>query len=51
MSNVRGFLHDIDPTLKYDILPIYDVYGPTIHDPKFEVCELNFYNALLFIFS
>lgn len=50
MSNVEGFLQDIDPTLKYDILPIYDVYGPTIHDPTFEVSELNFFIAFLSIF-
>lgn len=37
ISNVEGFLKDIDPTLEYDIFPIDDVYGPTIHDPKFQV--------------
>lgn len=34
---MKGFLNDIDPTLEYNILPIYDMYGPTISDPTFEV--------------
>lgn len=46
ISNVEGFLKDIDPTLEYDIFPIDDVYGPTIHDPKFQVF-LHFYYILL----
>lgn len=25
-------LKDMDPTLKYDVMPIFDPYGPTIHD-------------------
>lgn len=49
ISNVEGFLKDIDPTLEYDIFPIDDVYGPTIHDPNFQVCFFIFTTFLLFI--
>lgn len=42
ISNVECFLKDIDPTLEYEVLPIYDIYGPTIHDPTFQVFNLNF---------
>lgn len=47
ISNVKGFLEDIDPTLEYDVLPIYDIYGPTIHDPTFEV--INFIFSILLV--
>ncbi|XP_003740269.1 bifunctional coenzyme A synthase [Galendromus occidentalis] len=32
MSALRKCLNDMDPTLKYDILPIYEPFGPTIRD-------------------
>jgi len=47
ISNVEGFLKDIDPTLEYEVLPIYDIYGPTIHDPTFQVFNLNFINVFV----
>ncbi|XP_064456272.1 bifunctional coenzyme A synthase-like isoform X2 [Ornithodoros turicata] len=28
------FLEEVDSTLKYDVMPIYDPYGPTIVDPN-----------------
>ncbi|XP_015364450.1 PREDICTED: bifunctional coenzyme A synthase-like [Diuraphis noxia] len=41
ISNVECFLKDIDPTLEYEVLPIYDIYGPTIHDPSFQMIILS----------
>lgn len=42
INNVEGFLKDIDPTLKCNILPIYDIYGPTISDSTFQVIIIIF---------
>lgn len=52
ISVVEGFLKDIDPTLEYDILPIYDIYGPTVHDPTFQVInlKLHFTFCMMLIF-
>lgn len=50
ISNVEGFLKDIDPTLDYDVMPIYDIYGPTIHDPAFEVIKI-FFIIIIFVVS
>lgn len=36
---VRELLEDIEPNLVFDVLPIYDIYGPTKEDPSFEVVE------------
>jgi len=41
IHNVEGFLKDIDPSLDYDILPIYDIYGPTVCDPTFQMIILS----------
>ncbi|XP_050438514.1 bifunctional coenzyme A synthase-like [Adelges cooleyi] len=41
IKNVKGFLKDIDPTLEYDVLPIYDIYGPTIHDSTFQMIVVS----------
>jgi hypothetical protein len=37
MCSVEDFLQDIDPSLQYDIVPIYDPFGPTKEDPNFQV--------------
>jgi len=37
MSSDEDFLHDIDPSLLYYIVPISDLFGPTKEDPNFEV--------------
>lgn len=37
IKEVEVFLNEIDPTLKYDIVPISDVYGPTKSDPDMEM--------------
>ena len=37
MSSVEDFLHDIDPSLQYHIVPISDPFGPTKEDPTLEV--------------
>lgn len=41
MCSVRDFLQDIDPGLQYDIVPIYDPFGPTKEDPNFQVGGWN----------
>ncbi|XP_003744287.1 bifunctional coenzyme A synthase [Galendromus occidentalis] len=33
---LKKCLRDMDPTLNYDVTPIYDPYGPTIQDPSLE---------------
>jgi len=49
MNNVKEFLQDIDPSLEYNVLSIYDMYGPTIHDSTFEViyCKIKIIFTLL----
>jgi hypothetical protein len=37
MCSVEEFLQDIDPGLQYDIVPIYDPFGPTKEDPNMQV--------------
>lgn len=37
INNVEEFLEDIDPSIEYNVLPIYDMYGPTVHNPTFQV--------------
>jgi phosphopantetheine adenylyltransferase len=37
MCSVEDFLQDIDPGLQYDIVPIYDPFGPTKEDPNMQV--------------
>jgi len=41
LNKVKEFLQDIDSTLEYNIFPIYDIYGPTIHDPTFEMIVVS----------
>lgn len=36
---VLDFLTDINPELEYNVVPIQDLYGPTKHDPRLQVCE------------
>ncbi|XP_076348634.1 bifunctional Phosphopantetheine adenylyltransferase - Dephospho-CoA kinase isoform X2 [Tachypleus tridentatus] len=36
MTNLRNFLEEIDPTLSYQIVPIYDPFGPSTEDPLIE---------------
>lgn len=36
MDGVKKFLLDVDPSLTYDILPIYDPFGPSVTDEKLE---------------
>jgi len=53
MSSVEDFLHDIDPSLQYHIVPISDPFGPTKEDPTLEVSgiiiDCVFFSALLLI--
>jgi phosphopantetheine adenylyltransferase len=53
MSSVEDFLHDIDPSLQYHIVPISaisDPFGPTKEDPSLEVSgiiiDCLFFSAL-----
>jgi hypothetical protein len=48
MSSVEDFLHDIDPSLQYHIVPISDPFGPTKEDPTFEVSGGTFIDCVLF---
>ncbi|VVC34566.1 Hypothetical protein CINCED_3A007033 [Cinara cedri] len=41
IKNVEEFLKDIYPTLEYNVLPIYDIYGPTVHDSTFQMIILS----------
>lgn len=34
---LNDFVQDVDPSLKYGIIPITDLYGPTKEDPNFEL--------------
>ena len=36
IENVREFLTDIKPDIFLDIVPLLDIYGPTITDPKLD---------------
>lgn len=36
ISALKEFLTDIDPTISYNIVPIYDPYGPSIKVPEYE---------------
>ncbi|GBN38482.1 Bifunctional coenzyme A synthase [Araneus ventricosus] len=36
IKDVTNFLEDIDPSLKYEVVPIYDVYGPTVTMPDID---------------
>lgn len=37
IEKLKEYLHDVDPTLVYNVVPIQDIYGPTKDDPKLEV--------------
>ncbi|XP_015599142.1 bifunctional coenzyme A synthase [Cephus cinctus] len=41
IKSVREFLEDVDPSLSYDVVPIYDMYGPTKDDPTFEMIVVS----------
>ena len=41
MRNVKEFLKDIKPSLKYEIIAIDDIYGPTKYDPNFEAIVVS----------
>jgi phosphopantetheine adenylyltransferase/dephospho-CoA kinase len=43
MSSVEDFLRDIDPSLQYHIVPIYDPFGPTKEDSTFQVSSIFIY--------
>lgn len=36
MRTLESCLRDMDPTLRYEIVPIYDPYGPTIQDSSLQ---------------
>lgn len=36
MQTLVDFLKEVDTTLQYDVMPIYEPYGPTIVDPDLE---------------
>ncbi|XP_076658129.1 bifunctional Phosphopantetheine adenylyltransferase - Dephospho-CoA kinase [Halictus rubicundus] len=41
INNLKAFLEDIDSTLEYDVVEINDMYGPTKHDPTFELIVVS----------
>ncbi|KZC12119.1 Bifunctional coenzyme A synthase [Dufourea novaeangliae] len=41
ITNLKDFLEDIDSTLKYDVVGINDMYGPTKDDPTFEMIVVS----------
>lgn len=41
MCSVEDFLRDIDPGLQYDIVPIYDPFGPTKEDPNMQLIVVS----------
>ncbi|XP_069683346.1 bifunctional coenzyme A synthase isoform X1 [Periplaneta americana] len=41
MWSVEEFLQDVDPDLQYDIVPIYDAYGPTKEDPDLQLIVVS----------
>ncbi|XP_014205751.1 bifunctional coenzyme A synthase-like [Copidosoma floridanum] len=38
---LQDFAEDVDPSLKYYIVPITDIYGPTKDDPSFELIVVS----------
>lgn len=38
---VLELLQDLDPNIEYDVMPISDPFGPTIHDPSFEMIVVS----------
>ncbi|OZJ01749.1 hypothetical protein BZG36_05242, partial [Bifiguratus adelaidae] len=40
IERVRAFLNTIQPNLEYEVVPIFDAYGPTITDPNIQ-CIVN----------
>ncbi|PNF36640.1 Bifunctional coenzyme A synthase [Cryptotermes secundus] len=41
MCSVEDFLQDVDPGLQYDIVPIYDPFGPTKEDPDMQLIVVS----------
>jgi len=41
IEKVRAFLNFFKPGLEYDIVPIYDVYGPTGSDPDIQALVVS----------
>lgn len=46
IENVIEFLNSVDNTLIYDVVPIYDPFGPTKTDPNLDVRSLKNTNIL-----
>lgn len=41
IRELRDFLEDVDSSLRYEVVPIVDMYGPTKHDPSFEMIVVS----------
>ncbi|KAG7188212.1 hypothetical protein KM043_016082 [Ampulex compressa] len=41
MLNIKEFLEDVDSSLIYDVVAIDDMYGPTKHDPTFNMIVVS----------
>lgn len=41
LNNVKDFLTDICPELKYEIVPISDPFGPAIVDPTMQLIVVS----------
>lgn len=39
--DIKDFLEDVDQSLKYDVVPIYDIYGPTKSDPNMDLLVVS----------
>lgn len=41
ITALKDFTEDVDPSIAYNIIPIDDMYGPTKHDPTFEMIVVS----------
>ncbi|XP_033226288.1 bifunctional coenzyme A synthase [Belonocnema kinseyi] len=41
ITAVKDFLEDVDPSLKYEVVPISDMYGPTKDDPNMDLIVVS----------
>ncbi|XP_058800308.1 bifunctional coenzyme A synthase-like [Phymastichus coffea] len=41
IASLKDFTEDVDPSLKYNLVPIIDMYGPTKDDPNFEMIVVS----------
>lgn len=41
ITTVKDFLEDVDPSIKYEVVPISDMYGPTKDDPNLDLIVVS----------